>query len=143
MRVPLYVIFQFFLVTFNILSLIFVSLISLSRCVPPWVYPTWDCLSSLDLADYFFSHVREVLSHSLFKYFLESFVSLLSFWDPCNANVGVCSVVPEVSQTVFISFPGHSSILLPQLFLILSSVLFILVILSFISVCSLVLPGLW
>ena len=82
MGVPLYglfvclFVFQFFLVTFNILSLIFVSLITLSQCVPPWVYPTWDCLSSLDLADYFFSHVREVLSHYLFKYFLESFVSL-------------------------------------------------------------------
>ena len=34
---------------------------------------------------------------NLFKYFLRSFLSLSSFWDPYNANVGEFNVVPEVS----------------------------------------------
>jgi len=34
---------------------------------------------------------------NLFKYFLRSFLSLFSFWDPYNANVGEFNVVPEVS----------------------------------------------
>ena len=80
---------------FNILSLslIFVSLIT--RCIggyshqytslglssldkPPWVYPAWDSLPFLDLVDHSLSHVREVFSYYLLKYFLESFLSLSS-----------------------------------------------------------------
>ena len=61
MGVPLYIICRFSLVAFNILSLslIFVSLITmcLTQCVPPWVYPVWDSLHFLDLADSIFSHV--------------------------------------------------------------------------------------
>ena len=80
---------------FNILSLslIFVSLIT--RCIggyshqytslglssldkPPWVYPAWDSLPFLDFVDHSLSHVREVFSYYLLKYFLESFLSLSS-----------------------------------------------------------------
>ena len=32
-----------------------------------------------------------------FKYFLQSFLSLSSFWDPYNVTVGAFNVVPEVS----------------------------------------------
>ena len=66
--------------------------------VPPLVYPARDSLHFLDLCDCFLSHVREVFSYYLFKYFLQSFLSLFSFWDPYNANVGVFNVVPEVSK---------------------------------------------
>ena len=64
MGVPLYIICHFPLVAFNILSLslIFVSLITmrLTQCVPPLVYPVWDSLHFLDLADYIFSHAWKV-----------------------------------------------------------------------------------
>ena len=51
----------------------------------------------LDLVDYFLSHVREVFNFYLFKYFLESFLSLFSFWCLSNSNVGAFNVVLEVS----------------------------------------------
>ena len=53
-----------------------------SQCVPPWVYPAWDSLCFLDLVDYFLSHIRKAFSYYLFKYFLRSFLSLFSFWNP-------------------------------------------------------------
>ena len=72
------------------------------------------------------------LNFYLFIYFLRSFLSLFSFWDPYNVNIGVFNVVPEVSYAVFTSFPSffhvlrqwfppfclpsHLSVLLPQLF---------------------------
>ena len=54
-------------------------------------------LCFLDLGGYFLSHVREVFDYNLFKYLLKFFLSLFSFWDPYNVNVGVFNVVPEVS----------------------------------------------
>ena len=75
----MYVIFCYSLAAFNIFSLylIFVSLINVSWCVSPWVYPAGDSLCFLDLDGYFLSHVREVFDYNLFKYFLGSFLSLL------------------------------------------------------------------
>ena len=67
-----------------------------SQCVPPWGYCAWDALCFLDLVDYLPSHVWEVFSYYLFKYFLRSFLSLFSFWDPYIANAGVFNV-SEVS----------------------------------------------
>ena len=85
-----------FLVAFNNLSLILVSLITcVSVCSSLG-------LSSLGLSvlpgliDYFLSHAGEVFSYYLFKYFIKSFLSLFSFWNPCNANIGVFNVVSEV-----------------------------------------------
>ena len=54
-----------------------------------------ETLCFLDLVDYFLSRVRGVFSYYLFKYFLESFLSLFSFWDPYKANVGAFNVVSE------------------------------------------------
>ena len=51
----------------------------------------------LDFVDYCLSHVKEVFSYCLFKYFLRSFLSLFLFWEPYNANVGAFNVVPEIS----------------------------------------------
>ena len=81
------------LVAFNnfSLALIFVNLITM--CLG--VFLLGFCF--LDLGGYFLSHVREVFNYNLFKYFLESFLSLFSFWNPYNANVGVFYFVPEVS----------------------------------------------
>ena len=65
MGVPLYVIWCFSSVDFNIISVFnfcqFHYLVS--QCVPPWVYPAWDSLHFLDLVDHFLSHVREIFSY--------------------------------------------------------------------------------
>ena len=52
-------------VIFPLLRLSFISVFNfyqfdyyMSRCIPPWVCPSWDSLCFLDLVDYFFSHVR-------------------------------------------------------------------------------------
>ena len=81
-----------------------------SWCVPPWVYPSWDSLCFLDFIDYFLSPAWEVFRYYLFKYFLRSFLSLFSFYDPYNVNA--FNVVPEVSQAVIISFYSFFYILL-------------------------------
>ena len=60
-----------------------------------------DSLCFLDLS---VSFLREVFGYHLFKYFLRPFLSLISFWDPYDANVGAFNVVPDVSETVLISF---------------------------------------
>ena len=97
MGVPLYVIcrcFQYFIFVPNFCQFDY----HVSRYGPPWIYLSWDSLCFLDLVDYFLSHVREVFSYYyLLKYFLRSFLSLFSFWDFYNANVGAFNVVPEVS----------------------------------------------
>ena len=99
MGVPLYVVYRFSLVAFNALSLslIFVSLVAvcLSVFLSEFILPGTLCF--LDLVDYFLFHVQGVLSYYLFKYFLRAVLSLFSFWDPYNENVGVFNVIPEVS----------------------------------------------
>ena len=98
MGIPLYVICHFSLVAFSnfSFSLIFVNLITMCLDVFLLGFILPGTLRSLDLGGYFFSHVREVFDYNLFKYFLGSFLSLFSFWDPYNVNVGVFNVVPEV-----------------------------------------------
>ena len=99
MDVPLYIICLFSLVVFNILSLslIFVSLIIvclgvflLGFILPGPLCAPWTWLTIL-------SHVWEIFSYYLFKYFLRYFLSLFSFWGPYNVNVGTFNVVSEVS----------------------------------------------
>ena len=84
MRVLLYVICCFSIAAFHILylSLVFVSLSTMSQCVPPWVYPSWDSLHFLDLVDCFLSHARKVFSYYLFTYFLISFLFSLLLLRP-------------------------------------------------------------
>ena len=70
---------HFSLVAFNILPvLIFVSLITVYLGVFLFWFILPGRLCFPDLVDYFFSHVREVFSYYLFKYFLRSFLSSLS-----------------------------------------------------------------
>ena len=68
------------------------------------VYPVLDSLHLLDLIDYFLYHVRDIFDYNLFKYFLRPFLFLFFFWKPYNSNAGVFNVVPDVSETVLISF---------------------------------------
>ena len=88
---------HFSLVAFNILPLIFVSLIIMCLDVFLLGFTLTGTLCFLDLVDYFLSHVGEVFSYYLFKYFLWSFLSLFFFWDFYNGNVGMFNIVPEVS----------------------------------------------
>ena len=56
------------LVAFNILS--FVSLITMSQCVLPWVHSVWDTLCFLDLVDYFLSQLGKftaIISANIFS----------------------------------------------------------------------------
>ena len=85
--------FSYFIFVFNFCQFDYY----VSQCVPPWAYTSWDSLCFLDLVDYFLSHIRKVFSYYLFKYFLRAVLSLFSFWDPYNENVGVFNVIPEVS----------------------------------------------
>ena len=104
MGVPLHVICCFPLATFNIfyLSLIFVILITM--CLGMFLFGVilFGTLHYLDLGDCCLSQVREVFSCYVFIYVLSPFLSLF-FWDPCNANIDVLDVVPEVCLTVLLS----------------------------------------
>ena len=131
-----------------------------SQCVLPWVYPSWDSLCFLDLVDYFLSHVQEVFSYYLFKYFLKSYLSCPSgapiMWmlvclmfsqrSPEQSFFFILFFFPIFSFAVVISAMLFSkslskslSVLLPKL----SCHQFLLVYCSSLFVCSLVLPGLW
>ena len=140
----------------------------MSQSVPPWVYPAWDSLYFLDLVDNFCSHVREVFSYYLFKYFLRSF-SLSSPSGTPIMRILVCLMLSQgslrLSSFLFIPFSIFCSVavifhlypfihymflilyLLSPLFFIHSSasVVLLLIPLSvlFSSVCPLVLLGLW
>ena len=76
----------------------------MSWCVSSWVYPVWDSLGFLDLADYFLPHFREVFNYYLLRYFLMVFLFVFFFWDSYDLNFGVFNIVPEVSEFVLISF---------------------------------------
>ena len=73
-----------------------------SLCVPPWVYSAWDSLCFLDWVTISFPTLGKFSANYLFKYFLRSFLSLFSFWDPYNMNIGVVNV-PKVSSMLLIS----------------------------------------
>ena len=40
----------------------------------------------------------------LFEYFLKPFIFLFFFWDLYHVNFGAFNAVPEVSETIIISF---------------------------------------
>lgn len=94
MGVPLYVMYCFSLVAFNILSLSLVFIILITLCLNMFLCG-WDFLCFQYLGNYFLPQVREVSSCYLFKYFLRPF--LFSFWDTYNVNISVLVVVLEVS----------------------------------------------
>ena len=131
MGVPLYVIYCFSLVTFNILSLslIFINLITMCLSVfllgfilPGPLYASWALLAiSFPVLGKF-----SVITTSN-----NSPGPVFSFWDPYNVNDAVFNIVPKVSRLCaflfiffyipfwghdFYSLSGHLSILLTQLF---------------------------
>ena len=95
---PLLLLILFFLCS------VFVSFISKSWSVSPWVYPECDSLCLLDLMDYFLFHVGEIFTYNLLKNVLIPFLFLFFFSDPYNLNVGASDIVPEVSDSIPSSF---------------------------------------
>ena len=93
MGVPLYVICIFSLVACNILSLVFIIMITmcLSVFLLGFILPG----ILLPGLDYFLSHVQKVFSYYFFKYFLRSFLSFFLLWDSYNENVSAFKVVSE------------------------------------------------
>ena len=109
MGVPLYVVCHFSLVVFNILPVL--NFCQFDNCVSwcvfllgiiltgtlfaswvGWLFPL-PCLGSFQLLS------LEISSQVLP-------LSISSFWDPYNVNVGASNIVPEVSYTIsFHSFP--------------------------------------
>ena len=76
--------------------------------ISPWVYPISDSLAFLGLGGYFLSNVREVFNYNLFKYFLIRCFFFYFFRDLYYLNVGVFNVVPEIFETVLITFYSFS-----------------------------------
>ena len=108
MGIPLYVTCCFSLAAFNNFSLclIFVSLINMSLSVFLFGLILCGTLGFFDIRGYFLSQIREFLTYNLLKYFLIYFLFLFFFYDSYNLNVH--ALVPEVSETVLISFFSFS-----------------------------------
>ena len=110
MGIPLYVTCCFSLAAFNTFSLclIFVSLINMSLSVFLFGFILCRTLGFFDIRGYLLSQIREFFMYNLLKYFLIYFLFLLFFHDSYNLNVHALNVVPEVSETVLISFFSFS-----------------------------------
>ena len=78
MGIPLFVFCCFILVAFNIFSLSLIFVFFINMCLGMFLLGFILCgtLCFLDLGDYFLSHVRDVFSYYLFKYFIWPFISL-------------------------------------------------------------------
>ena len=98
MGFPLYITCCFSLAAFNILCVysLLVWLVCILACFSLGL-SCMGLLCLLDLIGYFLFHVGEIFNYNLFKIFLKSFLFLFFFWDPCNLNVDVFDIVPEVS----------------------------------------------
>ena len=77
-------------VSFVTLTTLFLSVFLVGFIVPR-------TLSSLDSGDHFFFYIKKVFGYFLFKCFLRSFLSILSFLDPYNVNIGAFNVAPDIS----------------------------------------------
>ena len=147
----LFVASPLFILLFS-LFLIFLSLINVNLGMFLLGFILYGTLSFLVFSECFIFYVRNIFNSNLWKYFLRPFLSLFCFWESCNVNVGSFNVVPEVSETVFISFfflPYSMTVIATTLssstltcystfFILLltfSSVFCISVIVLFISVC--------
>ena len=98
----------------------------MSWCASPWINPVWDSLHSLDLIDYFLSHIREVFHYNLFKYFLRTYLFLFFFWDPYNSNVCAFIVVQwslRLSSILFSLFSLFCSVVVISTILLCRSLI--------------------
>ena len=67
----------------------------MSQCVPAWVDPAWASLNFLDLLDYFLTHDGNFLA--IISSNISQVLSLFSFWDHYNVDIGAFAVVPKFS----------------------------------------------
>ena len=81
MRFPSVLLYCFSLFAFNILSLRFFSLITMSLGMFLLEFILPEALHFLDLGDCFLSSVMKFFSYHLFRYFLRSFLS------PCGPHI--------------------------------------------------------
>ena len=106
MGVPCMLSFSLFLLIFSVLYF-FQFDYYVSRCVPPWVYPSWDNYCKL-LIDYFLFRVREFFSYYHFKYSFRSFLSLFSlcpFLSPIMCvHIILCQRSLRLPSFLFIHF---------------------------------------
>lgn len=78
------------------------------QCAPPWVYPVWTLCTFWTWVIISLTMLGKFYYYNLFGCFLRPFLIpllLLYFLDSYNVNFDVFNVVPDVSETVFISFP--------------------------------------
>ena len=133
--IPLYVICCFSLAVFNIHSfcLIFVSLINMCLGMFLLGFILYRMHWASWIGWLFPFHFREVFNYNPLKYFLMPFPFVFFYWDPYNLKVVILNVVPDTSESLFITFysfffivfcfnslsfhlPAHFSLILPQLF---------------------------
>ena len=107
-----------------------------------WVHLVCDPLCFLYLVICFFLQVWEVFSCNFLKYIFIPFLSLFSFWDPYNVNVGTQMLSQKSGRLLssFFSFVFLSAILIgwfPLFYLLdhLGVLLYHLVCYSFILLC--------
>ena len=97
MRIPFYVICCFFLIAFKFF---FVFMSTWLTCVSQCSSLGLSCMrlcTSWTWVTASFHMLRKFSAYYLFKSFLKVFLSLFSFWNSCNMNVGVFNTVPEVT----------------------------------------------
>ena len=101
----MFVLCCFIVVAFNIFSLYLIFVFFINMCLGMFLLGFVLCgtLCFLDLGDYFLSHVRDIFSYYLFKYFLRPFFSLSLFLRPlwCKCSIWCC---PRGLLTFIVSF---------------------------------------
>ena len=100
---------------FNILSLCLVFLSLISKCLgmfPLRIILHGTLCASWTWLTISFSMFRKFSTIISSKNFLIPFLFLFFFLDLCNSNVGTFDMVPEISETVLMSFHSFSFILL-------------------------------
>ena len=105
MGVPSYVIQSFSPIAFSILSLSFIFVSLITKCLSLFLFGFIlpDILCFLDMVNYFPFPCQRRFWILLFQ-ISSQVLSLFSFWDPYNVNVGVFNVVPQFSWNVFFFF---------------------------------------
>ena len=114
MGIPLHIIHCFSIAAFNIfsLNLIFISLNNMCLGIFLLEFILYGTLSAswawVTISFPMLGKFSTIISLNIF---LRHFLFLFFLWDPYNLNVVAFNVVPEVSETVFISFHSFFFIL--------------------------------
>ena len=66
----------------------------MSWCGPLWVLLVWDSLSFLDMYVYFLHEIEDFF-FIIFQINFQILLFLISFWHPCDLDVGTFKLVPK------------------------------------------------